>query len=353
MSSQKSTSTSFSTKFVLSALCAALTFALPLQANAQRLGEGGSMVSGSAGPEGAKNAAAELEKCDSPKGTIAVVEPQDQVAVGLQRYGLGSPTGIIRLLIQQSNCFQIVERGAAMANIMQERSLAQSGQLQGGQNIGKGQLVAAEFVVTPAVVFSENNAGGVGGGIGGLLGRFGGAGLVAGAIVGGLKFKQAQTSMLLVDARSGIQVAAAEGSAEKTDFSLGAAVFGGGGGAALGGYTNTNEGKVVAASFVDNWNNIVRAIRNNPSIIAPRASAASQANAANSVQAGAASAGDVMQPKIAGVKVLRSPSDGAPEVQSLGRGDEVLFLGEESNGFIKVTASRGDGWVKKILLKKP
>ena len=337
----------------IAAACTALALVLPLHTNAQRLGEGGSMVSGSAGPDGSKNAAKELEKCDAPKGTIAVVEPQDQVAVSLQKYGLGSPTGIIRLLIQQSNCFQIVERGAAMANLMQERSLAQSGQLQGGQNIGKGQLVAAEFVVTPAVVFSENNAGGIGGGLGGIGRAFGGAGILVGAIAGGVKFKQAQTSMLLVDARSGIQVAAAEGSAEKTDFSIGAALFGGGAGAALGGYTNTNEGKVVAASFVDNWNNIVRAIRNNPSIIAPRASAASTANAAGSVQAGSGSAGDVMVPKIAGVRVLKAPNDGAPEVQSLGRGDEVLFLGDESNGFMKVTASRGDGWVKKILLRKP
>ena len=68
-------------------------------------------------------------------------------------------------------------------------------------------------------MFSENNAGGVGGAIGGLLGGRGGAAL--GAIAGGLKFKEAQTSMLLVDSRSGIQVAAAEGSAQQTDFALG------------------------------------------------------------------------------------------------------------------------------------
>ena len=66
-------------------------------------------------------------------------------------------------------------------------------------------------------------------------------------------------------------------------------MFGGGGGAALGGYSNTNEGKVIAASFLDNWNNIVRAVRNNPSLIQAKAGPAAQANAANSVKAGAAS----------------------------------------------------------------
>jgi len=50
------------------------------------------------------------------------------------------------------------------------------GELQSGQNIGRGQMVAADFTVTPSVVFSENNAGGVGAALGGLLGRFGGAG---------------------------------------------------------------------------------------------------------------------------------------------------------------------------------
>jgi curli biogenesis system outer membrane secretion channel CsgG len=48
-------------------------------------------------------------------------------------------------MIQQSNCFQVVERGAAMKYLLQERALAQSGEMQQGQNIGKGQLVAADF----------------------------------------------------------------------------------------------------------------------------------------------------------------------------------------------------------------
>jgi curli biogenesis system outer membrane secretion channel CsgG len=331
-------------------VCIALLCALSLPSLAQELGQGGSKATGSAGPDGAQNASAELEKCDAPKGTIAVVEPQSALSMALQRYQLGSPTSVIRMLIQQSNCFQVVERGMAMQNMMQERALADSGQLQGGQNMGRGQMVTADFLVTPNVVFSESNAGGIGGG---LLGVFGGsAGRLIGGIAGGLKFKQAQTSLLLSDARSGIQVAAAEGSAEKADFSLGGALFGGGGGAALGGYSNTNEGKVIVASFIDNWNNIVRAVRNSNSLIQARAGAAAQQNAAGSVQANAAAEGDVMVPKIGGAKVLRQPRDGAPELQTLARSDEVLFLGEERDGFLKVQSSKGEGWIKKVLLRK-
>lgn len=338
------------TRMALTALALALGSAASAQTT---LGEGGSAAQGSAGPGGAQNPTVQLEKCDAPKGTLAVVEPQSHILAGLSRYGLNSPVGLIRMMVQQSNCFQVVERGVGMQNMMQERALAAGGEMQGGQNIGKGQMVAADFIVTPSVVFSENNAGGMGGAVGGLLGRFGGAGAVVGALAGGLKFKEAQTSMLLADTRSGIQVAAAEGSAKQTDWGLGGTIFGGGGGAAFGAYTNTNEGKVITASFLDNWNNVVRTVRSSPSLIQAKAGLASQANAAGSVEANAASAGDVMVAKIAGVKVFRNPADSAGVLMSLTRTDEVLFLGEERNGFVKVTSPQGDGWIRKVLLKKP
>ena len=59
--------------------------------------------------------------------------------------------------------------------------------------------------------------------------------LLSGAIADGLKFKEAQTSMVMADTRSGLQVAAAGGSAQKTDFNIGAVLFGAGGGGARGG----------------------------------------------------------------------------------------------------------------------
>lgn len=326
-----------STTRLLAGLVAAAGMACGAQA--QTLG-------GASGPAGD---AAQVEKCDSPKGTLAVVEPQNQMLQSLQSMGLGSPTGMIRLIIQQSNCFQLVERGVGLQSMMQERALAAGGQMQSNQNIGQGQMVAADFVVTPAVVFSNQNAGGIGGGIGGLLG--GTKYSAIGALVGGLKFKEAQTSMIMSDSRSGIQVAAAEGSAQKTDFSLGAAMFGSHGGAALGGYGNTAEGKIVAASFLDNWNKIVVAIRHNPSLVQATGGAASRANAVASVRANAGNAGDVYAAKIAGVKVYRNAVEGA-ELTTLTKTDEVIFEGEEQNGFMKVATPRGSGWVKAIMMRK-
>ena len=97
--------------------------------------------------------------------------------------------------------------------------LARSGEMQQDANMGGGQMKAADFVMTAAVQVSDPNAGGVGGAVGGMLGR---KNPVLGAVGGGVKFKDAQTSILVSDARTTVQVAAAEGKARKTSFSLGA-----------------------------------------------------------------------------------------------------------------------------------
>jgi Curli production assembly/transport component CsgG len=317
------------------ALSLALSAAFLASAGAQTLGGANTTASDQT----------QAEKCDAPKGTIAVTEPQSEVINALLKAGLQSPTGLIRMIIANSNCFQVVERGAGFQNMMQERALASGGQMQAGQNIGQGQMVAADFVITPSVVIAANTAGGVGGGLAG----FGGALGVFGAIAGNLKFKEASTAMVMSDVRSGLQVAASEGSAKKTDFNVGGFILGAGGAGALGGYTNTAEGKLIAASFLDNWNNIVRNVRNNPSLVQAKASGASRANAANSA---VADAGAVWVAKIAGVKALSEPRDGSREVMSLGRSDEVVAEGEEKDGFMKVATSRGTGWVKIIMMRK-
>ena len=309
-------------------------------------GQGGSIVKGAAGTEGSTGDKG-LEHCDKAMGAMAVVEPQSEILTALMRYKLQSPVGLIRMMIQQSNCFIVVERGAGMRNMMQERQLASGGEMRQGSNLGGGQMVAADFVMTPSVVFSENNAGGVGGAAGGLLG-----GKFA-AIAGGLKFKEAQTSMLVSDARSGVQVAAAEGSTKKADLRLGAGLFGGGGGAAGGGYGNTNEGKIIAASYMDNYNKIVQVVRNDPSLQRNVGTLKEEAAAGGTRKAGAVfNEGDVLGPKIAGVKLMASPDEAGKVLATLGRADEVVVIGEEKNGFINVQSPSATGWAKITLMQK-
>jgi hypothetical protein len=347
-------SSSAKTLSVRASVAAALTLVcVPLVASAQgvlgqKKGEGGTEVQGSAGPGGSQGDNG-LEHCDKPMGALAVVEPQDYVAQSLSRYGLQSPTGLIRMMVQQSNCFIVVERGIGMQNMMQERALQESGELRQGSNMGGGQMVSADFVLTPAVVFSENNAGGVGGALGGLIG--GRSGNVIGAVAGGLKFKEAQTSMLVADARSGVQVAAAEGSSKKADLRLGAALFGNSAAGALGGYTNTNEGKVIAASLMDNYNNVVKSVRSQPSLQRDVGTLADEAG--KKTKGGAVyNEGDTIVPKIGNLKMYSSPSETSKTVATLGKGEEMIFMGEEKDGFLKVESSNGGGWVKKVLVTR-
>ena len=215
---------------------------------------------GAADGANAKGAGLNLEYCDEPMGTIAVVEEQegDWYRYLSSDLRLPSTVPVIRMLIQQSNCFVVVERGRAMQNMMQERALMDSGELREGSGFGKGQMVAADYTMNPSINFSQSNAGGVGG----VLSAFGGRhGMVAGALVGGLKFKKAETMLTMIDNRSGVQIGVAQGNATKTDFSLGIGGGGGGGFGALGGYSNTPEGKALAAAFANAYNNLVVAMR--------------------------------------------------------------------------------------------
>lgn len=218
-------------------------------------------ATGSAAGGNAQNANAQLEHCAAPLGTLTLVEDQNAhwYSYLSQNLRLGSTTPVLKLLVQQSNCFVVVERGRAMANMMQERQLQESGELRQGSKFGKGQMVSADYSLSPSITFSDNNTGGVAAGLGGLLG--GKLGGVVGAVAGNLKFKEASTLLTLVDNRSGVQLAASEGSAKNMDFGAVGTLFGGGGGAGLGGYTNTPEGKVIVAAFTDSYNNMVRAVK--------------------------------------------------------------------------------------------
>jgi len=333
---------------IVAAACLALTAA---SARAQGItqpkqGQGGSVVKGAAGTEGSTGDKG-LQHCDKPMGAMAVVEPQSEILTALMRYKLQSPVGLIRMMIQQSNCFIVVERGAGMRNLMQERQLASGGEMRQGSNLGGGQMVAADFVMTPSVVFSENNAGGIGGAAGGLLG-----GKFA-AVAGGLKFKEAQTSMLVADSRSGVQVAAAEGSTKKADLRLGGLLFGGGGGAGAGGYGNTNEGKIIAAAFMDNYNNIVGVVRGDASLQRNVGSLKEEAAAGGKTKAGAVfSEGDVLSPKINNIKLLAEPSDSAKALATLSKADELVVTGAEKDGYIAVQGASASGWVKIVLVQK-
>jgi len=214
-------------------------------------GEGSSLVTGAAGPDGSQsNKAAQLPRCEKPFGTLALVEKQ---MPALAQMGLTSPVPLLRLMVAQSNCFQVVDRGQALARIEQEKHVSGKG--------GLGKLAEADYFLTPDVVFQNANAGRMAGGAGALLPG------VAGVLAGGIttQSSEAQTALYLTHTKSGLQVAAATGAAKSHDFG-----FGGGAAGIGGGYANTEIGKTVAASFLDAYSNLVNQVRAAPQIASRR-----------------------------------------------------------------------------------
>ncbi|WP_218510048.1 CsgG/HfaB family protein [Variovorax sp. dw_308] len=220
-------------------------------------------ATGAAAGSTSANASGQLERCAAPLGTVSLVENQNAGWYTILRneYRLPPTSNLLRLLIQQSNCFVVVERGAAGMNAMnRERQLMQSGEMRQGSNFGAGQMVASDYGMSPDIIFSNSNAGGAGAALGGLVG--GRYSSVLTAVGGNMQTKEANAMLTLIDNRSGVQVAASEGSASKTDFGAFGSVFGSGGAGGLGGYTNTAQGKVIAAAFMDAYNQMVIALRN-------------------------------------------------------------------------------------------
>lgn len=147
-----------------------------------------------------------------------------------------------------------------MNAMTRERALMQSGEMRQGSQFGQGQMVASDYGLSPEIVFQNSNAGGASASLGGLVG--GRAGGLLAAIGGSMNTKEASALLTLIDNRSGVQVAASEGSAAKTDFGAMGQLLGGSGGARMGGYSNTAEGKVIAAAFMDAFNQMVQSLRN-------------------------------------------------------------------------------------------
>lgn len=216
----------------------------------------GTTKGASSGRRAQESKTREIPHCTKRLGTVAIVEPDNQ---WWRELNLGSPEAILKVFIQQSGCFGLVNRGRSMANRNMERAMADSGELQSGSNLGKGQVKAADYFLQPDIVSSNSNSGGggIGGALGGLMGGFGGA------IIGGLnmKKKEANVTLSVVNARTTEEEALTEGYARKTDIGFGGGAGGGwwGGFAAAGGsgYQNTEIGQVIVLAYLDAYTKLV------------------------------------------------------------------------------------------------
>ncbi len=199
-----------------------------------------------------------LEHCDVTLGTLSVFEDRTLPwwDAYYERYPkLGTTIPLIRTLIQQSNCFVVVERGLAMEALRSELALIKSGDMRSDSDFGNDQMAAADYTLNPSIQFPEKDTGGISGLIGGMIGS------VGTADADELKPDEASTTLLLVDNRSGVQISEAIGNAKNWDINVLGGVLGSGAGGANA-FTGTQEGKILTAAFADAYNKMVTALRN-------------------------------------------------------------------------------------------
>ena len=217
-------------------------------------------VTGAAGGS-ASVGASNVERCAEPLGTVAVDDGRDQSWWGpfTARTQITTIEPMVRLVIQQSNCFVITSLGN---NRLEGRmrgmvgDMRNSGEFRAGSNMQRGQRVAADLFIEPAILFSNQDLGGLGGGIGCW------GGLAVGLAGAAMSQSATSVTMSVFDMRSGVQVAASEGSATATNFGAVMGGFGATAGGVLGGYQRTPAGQATVAAFVDAYNKLVVAVRN-------------------------------------------------------------------------------------------
>ena len=208
------------------------------------LGTGSSLVPESAGEAGSEEGTVQLARCDRPLGLASLMEPSADAMLILQKdLNLQSPVPLLRLMMAQSNCFQVVDLQAVN---------------------DPGTAAKVHYMIRPNIIFSNPDAGGYGG-LGAMGGLLGWPGALVGLAAGSIRIQESQTVLFLTDAKTGLQVAAAEGSASVKDFGglggLGGWSGGLAGAGGAGGYGRTAEGKLIAAAFFDAYNKLVAQIQ--------------------------------------------------------------------------------------------
>ncbi len=210
------------------------------------------------------------DRCGSSKGSLRIVEPDDGLGAWAT-YGLPAPTRMLRVLVNDSRCFTVLDRGAGFTAAQAERELAMGGHLQQDQNIGGGQMRGADYVLVPDIVSQNGNAGGmnIGGGASndgkrGLLGSM--ANFATLGIAGKLTTKKqtAEVVLTLVDVRTSEQLVTVTGEAKITDKAWAAAVSAssvqGSAGLNAGSWENTEIGKVIKEAYEEAYAQMVKEV---------------------------------------------------------------------------------------------
>lgn len=203
-----------------------------------------------------RQAVTDVPRCTRNLGTISIADGDDPY--GWTQFSLAPPAKLLKVIVQRSGCFNLVDRGTGLRAAETERNIGSNLGLQRRSNVGRGQIRAADYVLVAEVQGANSNSQGSGV-AGGIAGRLGGP---IGGLLGGMRSRklEANTVLSVTNVRTTETLAVVDGYAAKNDVSFGAGggFFGGiGVGVVGGGYDNTDIGRVVTLSFLDAYTKLV------------------------------------------------------------------------------------------------
>lgn len=233
-------------KFMLSTAMVALALTT-VDAAAQRLAKP------SSGQRLQEATANDVPRCARKLGTLSIVDGDDPRP--WTQYSLSPPSKLLKVLVQRSGCFNLVDRGSGLQAARLERDIGGDLGLQRRSNVGQGQIKAADYVLVAEIQGANSNVSGGGAvaGVGGLLGgRIGG-------LLGGIKSKkmEANTILSITNVRTTETIATEEGYAAKNNVAFGGGGFFAVAGGVGGGYDNTEIGRIVTLSFIQAYSRLV------------------------------------------------------------------------------------------------
>ena len=196
---------------------------------------------------------AQIPRCSRSLGSLALADGQSSTWRQMQ---LSPPQTLLRVVVQRSGCFTLVDRGTGMDVARREREMAGGGDLQRGSNVGGGQVRAADYVLVGEIASQDANTGG--GALAGVAGAV--IGGRAGALVGGIRSRNMEANVVLslTNVRTSETALVTEGYASKRDMSWGAGAGGFGAGALGGGaYESTEIGRIAAQAFIQAYADMV------------------------------------------------------------------------------------------------
>ena len=272
----------------------------------------------------------DVPRCATKHGTISIVDGDDPS--GWTQYSLAPPQKLLKVLVQRSGCFNIVDRGSGLQAAQRERDIGNDLGLQRRSNVGQGQIKAADYVLQAEVQGANSNASGSGiaAGLGGLLGG------PVGGIVGGIRSRKMEANVVLsiTNVRTTETLATQDGYAAKNSLSFGGGggVFAGvaGGGVIGGGYDNTDIGRIVTLAFIQAYGKLVNDL-----------------GYVNAGDAGTAEAAPAKTFTAQGPLALRSTASAAGRVLRTLPAGSIVYPTGNKNGLWWEVADENDnvGWV--------